>query len=102
MSDVEVLFQKGSIPQERQDTYASIYGCYLGDVYRVQHGATWGILTWKGDTCWGLETTNKAITFWPELRVLKRLTEGDSENVWHYYQALLAQDGHPCDHLSRE
>jgi hypothetical protein len=72
--------------------FAKGFGSY-GEVYRNNHGATWGIVTLEGETYPGLEATN-GVRFWPWARAQKRITDGPEENMWHYYQ-LLVEKGDP-------
>ena len=74
--------------------FAKMLGSYVGEVYRKNHGATWGMITSGGDEFPGLQAANKESTlFWPWGRVHNRLTDGPSDNVWHYYQNLIKKSG---------
>jgi hypothetical protein len=69
-------------------TFAKMYGSYVGEAYRRNHGATWGIVTFSGDSFPGMQTKG-CVLFWPWGKVGNRLDNGPEDNVWHYYQALL-------------
>lgn len=78
--------------QETIETFAKIFGSYVGEVYRRNHGATWGLVTLDGNTFPGLMSARGCTLFWPWGRVQNRLIEGAENNVGHYYQALLEGD----------
>jgi hypothetical protein len=69
--------------------FAKMFGSYIGEVYRRNHGATWGMVTLEGDTFPGLEAEGTGKKFWPWGRAQNRLTEGPENNVWHYYCVLI-------------
>lgn len=76
---------------ERIGEFSKMFGSYVGEVYRQNHGAQWGLVTWRGETFPGLKASNGKI-FWPWGRVQLRLTAGPSENLWPYYQGLIGGD----------
>ena len=71
--------------------FAKGFGSYIGEVYRRNHGAEWGLVTFSGSTSPGLRS-DSGIEFWPWGRAQQRIVEGPSNNVWHYYQTLVARD----------
>lgn len=70
--------------------FAKMFGSYIGEVYRKNHGATWGLVEMDGGRFPGLRAESSDTTFWPWARVRKRLVNGAEDNVWHYYTALLS------------
>lgn len=67
--------------------FAKMFGSYVGEVFRKNHGATWGMITINDESFPGLKTSTTQL-FWPWSRVHNRLSRGESENVWHYYKVL--------------
>lgn len=63
------------------------FGSYLGEVYRRNHGATWGMCSMGEESFPGLCTTYDR-QFWPWIKVQKRIENGYEDNIWHYYQVL--------------
>lgn len=64
---------------EREWEFAKVYGCYLGEVFRHNHGAGW------------LEDGTMKLGdgyVWPIARAHKRITNGEEDNAWHYLQIL--------------
>jgi len=76
-------------PTENQVTASAIgFGSYIGEVFRRNYGAQWGIVTLGEEKVPGLRADG-GLTFWPWLRVRARITGADEENVADYYQDLL-------------
>jgi hypothetical protein len=86
--------QKTSVqPTEEQILlFSKIFGSYIGEVFRRNHGATWGIISLEGNTIIGLSAHGKAGLFWPWGRTQNRINNGSEDNVWHYYQALVQRN----------
>jgi hypothetical protein len=75
---------------EQVMSFAKGFGSYVGEVYRRNHGATWGMVTLGGQSFPGLKTAS-GINFWPWGRAFERITHGSENNVADYYAALLAR-----------
>jgi hypothetical protein len=73
---------------EQVMSFAKAYGSYIGEVYRRNHGATWGIVNLNGQKFPGLRTTS-GVNFWPWGRALNRIKTGAEDNVLDYYSALV-------------
>jgi hypothetical protein len=73
--------------------FAKMFGSYVGEVFRRNHGGQWGMVTLGTDTFPGMQANKGGGCFWPWGRVQKRLANGAEDNVWHYYQHLAEQDG---------
>lgn len=74
--------------EEQVMSFAKGFGSYIGEVYRRNHGAEWGIVNLDGQKFPGL-TTKSGINFWPWGRALNRIMQGSENNVADYYKALL-------------
>jgi hypothetical protein len=80
-----------STPRPTQDqvmSFAKGFGSYIGEVYRRNHGAEWGIVNLNGQKFPGLKS-NKGVNFWPWSRALNRIMQGGENNISDYYKALL-------------
>jgi hypothetical protein len=74
--------------------FAKMFGSYIGEVYRKNHGATWGLVEMAGQRFPGLKSESAASTlFWPWGRPQNRLVDGAENNVWHYYSDLVKNHG---------
>jgi hypothetical protein len=69
--------------------FAKMFGSYIGEVYRKNHGATWGLVEMDGKRFPGLKAQASETTFWPWGRARNRLVRGGEDNVWHYYSELV-------------
>ena len=69
--------------------FAQMFGSYLGEVYRRNHTAEWGMVTSKGDSIPGMQTSNKQC-FLPWGRAIDRIVKGPENNIWDYYQDILS------------
>lgn len=75
--------------------FAKVFGSYVGETFRRNHGASWGMVMLQGQSFPGLKADGAAGLFWPWGRAQNRLTNGPEDNVWHYCQALLQRSGLP-------
>jgi hypothetical protein len=75
--------------------FAKMFGSYIGEVYRRNHGATWGMVNMQGQEFPGMKSTHGDKTFWPWGKVHNRLMNGDEDNVWFYYQVLSRKEATP-------
>jgi hypothetical protein len=75
--------------EEQVFTFAKMLGSYIGEVFRRNHGAEWGMVKFGGEPFPGLRAAGTEHLFWPMGKVLKRLESGSEDNVWHYYQDLV-------------
>lgn len=78
-------------PGEYVSYFAKIFGSYLGEVFRRNHGATWGVVTLDRAECPGLQGFQGTVC-WPWDRVRSRIVSGPDDNVWHYYLTLLERE----------
>ncbi len=69
-------------------SFAKLYGSYIGEVYRRNHGGEWSVVNLNKQEFLGLQTTAGDI-FWPWGRALNRITQGPENDVAYYYRALL-------------
>lgn len=82
---------KSPRPSEEQVmAVAGMYGSYLGEVYRLKHGAEWGMAPLDGKTLPALRT-RAGNSFWPWRHVAQRISKGAGNNVADYYKVMLGQ-----------
>ena len=72
--------------------FAKLFGSYVGEVFRRNHGATWGMVTLEGQSFPGLNASGPAGLFWPWGRAQNRIKNGPEDNIWHYYQHLISRN----------
>lgn len=78
-------------PNEKQIAeFSKIWGSYLGEVYRKNHGGTWGLVIHGEQSFPGMRGASGTL-FWPWGKVQNRLRNGPEDNVLHYYLDLTGQ-----------
>jgi len=78
--------------EEKMMRIAKMMGSYVGEVYRKNHGAVWGIATMNGQRLPALETKASHIEFWPWAKAYNRIANGEEDNVLNYYKQILKDD----------
>ena len=76
---------------EQVFTFAKMFGSYVGEIFRRNHGATWGLVHLNDETFVGMKNHDVPGLFWPWGRAQKRLRNGAEDNMLHYYQWLVAK-----------
>ena len=82
-------------PDDQIMGFAKMLGSYVGETFRRNHGADWGMVSIEGEEFPGLQAQHDGTTFWPWGRVRNRLVNGGEDNIWHYYQVLIAEHAAP-------
>jgi hypothetical protein len=68
-----------------------MWGCYLGEVVRRRFGGDWSIDTYPGKQFATLTLTVVGNKLFPSMKIHRRLTEGESDNVWSFYKMIKAK-----------
>lgn len=84
---------KANPSEEQIFGFAKMFGSYVGETFRRNHGAIWGIVQLENDKFPGLKADGAAGLFWPWGRAQNRITNGPEDNVWQYYKVLLGNNG---------
>lgn len=104
IAQIEELFgvlhdQVAQMSEEQILQFSTMLGSYVGEVFRRNHGATWGMVTLQRQSFPGLMASRSPGAFWPWGRARGRIVDGPSENMRHYYQVLIEKHGAPGDRL---
>lgn len=84
-----------SNPSENQIfLFAKMLGSYVGEVFRLTHGATWGIVAMDDQDFPGMQCHHTKAVFWPWGRAQNRIVDGPENNIWHYYLSLIPDEVH--------
>lgn len=75
--------ERGSYSEVR--ALVQMLGCYVGEVYRRNHGGEWGYVTARGQRRMALRSADGSRVLWPIERVTQRL-RSSGHNVLAYYQ----------------
>lgn len=65
-----------------------LWGSYFGEVVRRRWGGEWNVETYPGGSFATLTLTVSAGKLFPSMKVYRRLTEGDADNLWTFYQTV--------------
>jgi hypothetical protein len=65
-----------------------VWGSYLGEVVRRRFGGEWSIETYPGKQFATLTLQVNGNKLFPSIKVHRRLTEGESDNVWSFYRMV--------------
>lgn len=69
--------------------FGKMFGSYIGEVYRKNHGGVWGMVAADdGGSMPGVQGANGKL-FWPWARVENRMRQGPQDSVLDYYLFLL-------------
>jgi len=68
-----------------------VWGSYLGEVVRRRFGGEWSIETYPGKQFATLTLTVNGNKLFPSIKVHRRLSEGEGENVWMFYRMVKAK-----------
>ena len=73
---------------EQMVMMCKLWGGYLGEVVRRRWGGQWTMETYPGAQFATLTLNVRGSKLFPSMKVYLRLTEGDSDNVWSFYQKV--------------
>lgn len=74
--------------QEQIDAASRIWGGYFGETIRRLWGGDWGVETYPGTVAPVISIDIGGAKLFPVMKVYRRLTQGESENVWTFYQMV--------------
>jgi hypothetical protein len=81
----------GGPSASQMDDMCKLWGSYFGEVVRRRWGGEWSIETYPGAAFATLTLSVTAGKLFPSMKVYRRLTEGEGENVWNFYQTVKAR-----------
>lgn len=64
------------------------WGSYFGEVIRRRFGGEWSIETYPGRQFATLTLSIHGNKIFPSMKIHRRLTQGDAENVWSFYKMV--------------
>ncbi|MGH9600891.1 MAG: hypothetical protein ACRD24_00765 [Terriglobales bacterium] len=75
-------------PTDQMEMMCKLWGGYFGEVVRRRWGGEWTIETYPGGNFATLTLTLPAGKIFPSIKVYRRLTEGEGDNLWKFYQSM--------------
>ena len=68
-----------------------LWGSYFGEVIRRRFGGDWSIETYPGKQFATLTLSIAGNKLFPSMKIHRRLTAGESDNVWTFYKMVKAK-----------
>ena len=65
-----------------------MWGSYFGEVVRRRFGGDWSIETYPGKQFATLTLNVGGNKLFPSMKIHRRLTEGEADNVWSFYKMV--------------
>ena len=78
----------GEMPLNDMSETCKMWGSYLGEVVRRRFGGEWSIETYPGKQFATLTLNVNGNKLFPSIKVHRRLTEGDGDNIWTFYKMV--------------
>jgi hypothetical protein len=74
--------------EEQMVMMCKLWGGYLGEVVRRRWGGEWAMETYPGAGFATLTLNVRGAKLFPSMKIYRRLTEGEQEDVWSFYQRV--------------
>lgn len=74
--------------QKEFDSISRIWGGYFGETIRRLWGGEWGVETYPGTIAPVISVDIGGAKLFPIMKIYRRLTKGEDENVWRFYQMV--------------
>jgi hypothetical protein len=88
----DILARLAGQPQSEDLAEAcKMWGSYLGEVVRRRYGGEWTIETYPGKQFATLTLSVGGNKLFPTMKVHRRLTQGQDDNVWSFYTMVKAR-----------
>ncbi len=78
-------------PAEELTEMCKMWGSYFGEAVRRRFGGDWSIDTYPGKQFATLTLTVAGNKLFPSMKVHRRLTEGEADNLWEFYKMVKAK-----------
>jgi len=77
--------------QQELDSVSRIWGGYFGETIRRLWGGEWGVETYPGTIAPVISIDIGGAKLFPVMKIYRRLTKGQDESVWRFYQMVRAR-----------
>lgn len=78
-------------PSDELTEMCKMWGSYFGEVVRRRFGGDWSIDTYPGKQFATLTLTVAGNKLFPSMKVHRRLTAGEGDNLWTFYKMVKAK-----------
>jgi hypothetical protein len=80
--------RKNSSEKEAIEQEVKLWGSYLGEVVRRRWDGAWDLVRYPGGVAAVPTLLVAGSQLYPLVKVYRRLTLGDAENIWNFYQKI--------------
>jgi len=92
----EILVRVGESPELELDFEVRLWGSYLGEVLRRRYAGTWEMTQYPGGMVAVPAIEVRASRLFPLMKVYRRLTAGDEEDLRSFYAMVTERLGKPA------
>jgi hypothetical protein len=92
----EILVRVGESPELDLDFEVRLWGSYLGEVLRRRYAGTWEMTQYPGGALAVPAIDVRGSWLFPLMKVYRRLTEGDEEDLRTFYVMVTERLGKPA------
>jgi hypothetical protein len=92
----EILVQVGETPDHDLDFEVRLWGSYLGEVLRRRYAGSWEMTSYPGGTAAVPAVEVRGSRVFPLIKVYRRLTAGDEEDLRGFYAMVTERLGRPA------
>ena len=92
----EILVMVGESPERDVDFEARLWGSYLGEVVRRRYAGTWEMTEYPGGAVAVPAVDVRGSRLFPLMKVFRRLTVGDEEDLRGFYVMITERLGKPA------
>jgi hypothetical protein len=92
----EVLVRVGESPELDLDFEVRLWGSYLGEVLRRRYAGVWEMTQYPGGMAAVPAVDVRGSRVFPRMKVYKRLTEGEEEDLRAFYAMVTERLGKPA------
>ena len=76
------------LENDKVEEQVKLWGGYLGEVVRRQWNGAWDLIQYPGSAAAVPTLLISGSQLYPLLKVYRRLTMGDGENIWKFYEQI--------------
>jgi hypothetical protein len=92
----EILVRVGESPELELEFEVRLWGSYLGEVLRRRYAGTWEMTQYPGGMVAVPAIEVRASRLFPLMKVYRRLTQGDEEDLRAFYAMVTERLGRPA------
>ena len=92
----EILIRVGESPELDVDFEVRLWGSYLGEILRRRYAGTWEMTQYPGGVAAVPAVELRGSRLFPLMKVYRRLTEGEEEDLRTFYSMVTERLGKPA------